>query len=401
MYRPLVFCFMWLLPTFLIANDPIGYLEITAKSGDGIYALMRQYQLDDYSCNFKKFYELNRLQTNAPLQQGKKYKLPIYVYSFNGKTIRSSIGLDNWDIAVGIQKYNEQMLGDGLRTRSFKSDRLLWVPFHVFNCANPDLEIDPPQPIDSEQFNKVSNPGYRKFPIFGEQYANTPLLSNKLQGRIFYIVSGHGGVDPGAVGKRGGSNLCEDEYAYDVALRLCRKLIEHGATAYMITRDPDDGIRDERVLKCDEDEVVWGGAPIPPGTKPRLRQRVGIINELYNKNKSLGFSKQQTIVIHVDSRSQRERIDLFFYYQNGRLDSKNLANRLQATMKANYDRHRGKGYYKGNVKTRDLHMLREVEPTSVYIELANIKNTTDQQRIVLQSNREALARWLFQGLSQD
>jgi len=398
MNRLLLLCVFSSIVNIALCKPPVGYLEITAAPGDGIYLLLRKYQLDQFSCNFSKFYELNNIKKNAPLKQGAAYKLPILIYPFNGKTIRSSIAVDNWDLAVGIQNYNEQMLKDGLRNSSFKTDRMLWVPYHTFNCANPDLKIPTPEPITNEEYEKVSNPGNRVFPIFGKAHENTPLLSNKLQGEIYYIVSGHGGPDPGAIGKRSSRTLCEDEYAYDVALRLCRKLLQHGATAYMIVRDPNDGIRAEEVLKCDEDEVVWGGFPVIRSQKGRLMQRSNIINDLYKRNRSLGFSKQTTLVIHVDSRSRNQRIDLFFYHQNKNPQSKLLAQRLHKTMQTKYAKYRKGGAYQGTVKTRDLHMLREVESTSVYIELANIKNINDQKRIVVERNRELLSDWLYEGL---
>ena len=398
MWSRIVFIVLVCSPQFLFSSDPVGYLEITAESGDGIYSLMRRYQLDQYSCNFQKFYQLNDVKKNAPLREGKKYYLPIFIYSFNGNNIRSSIGVDNWDLAVGIQEYNETMLKDGLRDQSFKENRLLWVPYHTFNCANPDLNIKVPEPVGNDSFDKVSNPSARNFPIFGPTYANTPLQSNRLQGQIFYLVSGHGGPDPGAVGKRGNAALCEDEYAYDVTLRLCRKLIEHGATAYMITRDPNDGIRDDQILKCDEDEIVWGGLPVPRPHKERLGQRSAIVNDLYERNQKIGFTKQKVIVVHVDSRTKNERLDLFFYHQEDNNTSKELALQLQNTMKQKYQQYRKTGAYTGTVKTRDLHMLREVIPPTVYIELANIRNKADQQRIILPGNRQALADWLYEGL---
>lgn len=399
MRRLFLFILFFTQYTFLSAGPPIGYLEITAQSGDGIYRLMRRYQLDEHSCNFEKFYTLNQLKDNAPLRAGQIYKLPIFIYTFNGNTIRSTIGVDNWELAVGIQQYNEIMLRDGLRRQSFKADRLLWVPFHALNCGSPDLDIKTPEPVNSQSFDKVSNPAARHFPIFGESLAYTPLKSNKLQGQIFYIVSGHGGKDSGALGKRGGATLCEDEYAYDVALRLCRQMIEHGATAYMIIRD-EDGIRDDAILPCDEDETVWGGAPVLRPHKSRLYQRSEIINKLYQKNRSLGFTQQKTIVIHVDSRSKNERIHLFFYHQADNETSRELSRKMQQSIQANYTKYRGKDYYSGKLATRDLHMLREVEAPTVYIELANIRNPADQQRIVLASNRALLASWLFEGLSQ-
>jgi N-acetylmuramoyl-L-alanine amidase len=245
---------------------------------------------------------------------------------------------------------------------------------------------------------KPVNTGKRIFPIFGNELAYTPLISNALKGKIFYLVSGHGGPDPGAIGKRGGATLCEDEYAYDVTLRLCRKLIEHGATAYMIVRDPNDGIRYANNLKCDKDEVVWGDAEIKTSQIPRLKQRTDIINELYEKNRKLGFKDQYVIEIHVDSRSRSEQVDLFFYFQAESTPSKVLAERLHETMRTKYKQHRATGKYHGTVSIRGLYTLREVKPTAVYIELGNIRNAFDQQRIVLGSNRGILADWLLEGL---
>jgi len=45
-----------------------------------------------------------------------------------------------------------------------------------------------------------------------------------------------------------------------------------------------------------------------------------------------------------------------------------------------------------------LHMLRQTETTSVYIELGNIRNQLDQDRLILENNRQALANWLCEGL---
>lgn len=37
--------------------------------------------------------------------------------------------------------------------------------------------------------------------LFGKKLADVPVTSNRLQGACFYVVSGHGGPDPGAIGK--------------------------------------------------------------------------------------------------------------------------------------------------------------------------------------------------------
>ena len=242
--------------------------------------------------------------------------------------------------------------------------------------------------------------GNRIFPIFGKKHQYIPLESTKLKGAIYYIVGGHGGPDPGAIGWQGKYKLCEDEYAYDVALRLARQLIAHGATVYIIVRDPNDGIRSNKYLGCDKDEYCWGNLKIPLNQKERLTQRSSAVNELYEKNKKRGVTYQRLIMIHVDSRSKTERTDLFFYYYDD--DSgESMAKTLQNTIKQKYNTYqKNRGYY-GTVTSRDLHMLRETEVPSTYIELGNIKNQADQKRIVLEVNRQALAKWLMEGLMMD
>lgn len=398
MNRLILQFFLLLFPALLVAEDAM-YYQTKALPGDGIYSLLRRYELDKHSCNFERFYDLNKLKKNAALKVGQSYYLPILVYTFNGKTIRSSIGRDDWDLAIQIQDFNERMLEERLRDESFKKDKVLWVPYHMLNCPSANLNIPAPKSEEIvEPELTTAAAGNRKFPIFGDKYAYTPLKSNKLKGKVYYIVSGHGGPDPGAMGKRGSHSLCEDEYAYDVALRLCRHLIANGATAYMVLRDPNDGIRDEKYLKCDTDEVLWGGVKMNRSQKTRLFQRSDIINELYEKHRKQGVTFQRAIIIHVDSRSKRERTDLFFYHKSGNSDGKKLAANMHKTVKQKYKKYRNGGQYYGTISSRDLHMLRELVPVSVYIELANIRNTFDQQRIVEQFNRQYLADWFYEGL---
>ena len=384
------------LPAWLLSATEADYYKVPALNGDGVYSLLRRYQLDRHSCNHTLFYKLNNFKKGNGLIVGRYYKMPIRVYDYDGTSIRSTIGKNDWDLAKKIQQYNEDMLRDGRRKQSYQKSKVLWVPHHLLKCDEEDIPAAvEPAPVSTNLANEAG--GSRRFPIFGK-YAHVPLESNRLAGRVFYIVSGHGGPDPGAIGKRRGKQLCEDEYAYDVALRLCRKLIAHGAVAYMIVRDPNDGIRDEEVLPCDYDEVVWGNEKIFRSQKARLNQRSQVINELYEKHRLQGVTDQRVIAIHVDSRSQNKRADLFFYYHPNSTTSKKLALRMYAVMKKKYEKYRASGQYSGTVTPRDLHMLRETKPPSVYIELGNIRNANDQKRIVLQSNREALAKWMYEGI---
>lgn len=237
-----------------------------------------------------------------------------------------------------------------------------------------------------------------KYAIFGKKYANVDIVSSNLKGQVYYIVSGHGGPDPGAVTTVEGNKISEDEYAYDISLRLARNLISHGALVYLIVKDLNDGIRDESYLKMDKDEVIHGGKKIPLNQRERLRQRTQLINKLYTENKRKGYSKQRVIETHVDSRKTDTEIDIFFYYNQDKAESKDLAYQMRDTVEEKYNsKQKGRGY-SGEVSSRGLWMINESIPPIVYIELGNITNAKDQRRLLIPNNRQAIANWLCHGV---
>lgn len=249
-----------------------------------------------------------------------------------------------------------------------------------------------------EEASSSTPSGGAIYPIFGKTYEQVTPVDNSLKGAIYYLVSGHGGPDPGAVGRYGNHTLCEDEYAYDVTLRLARTLIERGALVYMIIRDENDGIRDDSYLKPDKDEVCYPKLPIPRNHTKRLRQRKDAVNKLYLRHKG---SFQRMIIVHVDSRSKGENIDVFFYHDHRSKTGKKLANNLQQTFKKKYDTHQPNRGYHGTVSDRNLYVLKYSYPPAVFIELGNINHYRDQQRFIHDNNRQALANWMCEALIKD
>ena len=225
------------------------------------------------------------------------------------------------------------------------------------------------------------------------------VTSNRLAGACFYVVSGHGGPDPGAIGKVGRYELHEDEYAYDIALRLARNLMQEGAEVHIIIQDAKDGIRDDSYLSNSKRETCMGDA-IPLNQVQRLQQRCDKINALYRKDRK-NHSYCRAIFIHIDSRSKGKQTDVFFYYSNKKGDSKRLANNMKDTFESKYDKHQPNRGFSGTVSGRNLYVLSHTTPASVFVELGNIQNTFDQRRLVINSNRQALAKWLMEGFLKD
>ena len=335
--------FVYFILTLTIITLPIlgnaQQREVVAEQGEGIYRLLTRNGLS-YSEYNDAFIKLNkdRLGTNNTLLVGVKYLLP--------------------DV-----KTNE--VSTGTRPTTSTSGRIGTVEVHN---------------------------------IFGPAYKNVEITGNELNGAVYYLVSGHGGPDPGAIGKYGNYSLYEDEYAYDITLRLARNLIQRGATVYMIIIDPNDGIRDESILKPSTNEVCYPNLTIPRNQLERLKQRVDAVNNLYNKNRN---AFQRMICIHVDSRSRGENIDVFFYHDRRSTTGEKAAKILQKTFQDKYNVNQPGRGYKGTVSTRGLYELRNSYPVAVYIELGNINHQRDQQRFVNVSNRQALANWLRDGLITD
>jgi N-acetylmuramoyl-L-alanine amidase len=377
-----------------------NFHTVKAMSGDGVYSLLRRYHLSSYSCNIDRFYEINKLDKKASLLTGKKYKLPVEIYSYNGTSIRSTINLDDWETAVQIQQYNEAIFKLGVRKTHYRESRILWVPYHLLECKAPKAKI----PENNKKIGGKEKAKYFKKKgtitekLFGNEYENVKILDNQLKNEVYYVVSGHGGPDPGACCTSTESMMCEDEYAYDVALRLTRNLMQHGATVHMIIQD-NDGIRDEELLDCDKDEKCMGTAQIPLNQKKRLHQRAAAINKLHKKYKKKGYKTQKAIMIHIDSRSESKSQDVFFYHWGKSKTSKKLAYDLQSTFKEKYKKFQKNRGYHGYVAERGLYMLRNTAPSAVFVELANIRNKNDHKRLMYKTNRQALANWLFEGMT--
>lgn len=92
---------------------------------------------------------------------------------------------------------------------------------------------------------------HRAKQVLGEfrRYIDTmKTKSNALRGWHIVIDPGHGGLDPGAIVSVADGNgnplvITEDEYVYDISMRLYRILVLHGASVSLTILSPDHHIR--------------------------------------------------------------------------------------------------------------------------------------------------------------
>lgn len=325
--------------TYSIAQNSLN--SVTAEPGDGILSLLRKQGYDPYAV-YDEFVTLNHhvLQDSVHLIAGKVYLMP-------------NAPLTTVTLVDSIQK----------------------------------------------QATKVKEIESVSYEIFGEKNKTVIAKSERLKGNIYYLVSGHGGPDPGAMGVYAGKTIAEDEYAYDITLRLAKELLAHGAMVYLIIQDENDGIRDDFVLEIDHDEVAYPDQTIPLNQVARLKQRVDIVNDLYKDNKG---KYQRLIVTHVDSRSEGQNIDVFFYHHEHSKNGKKLAESIHKTFEAKYKKYQPNRSYAGTFEDRtSLYLVKKTHPAMTFIEIGNIRNAKDQVRIVDPDNRQALAKWISEGVLLD
>jgi N-acetylmuramoyl-L-alanine amidase len=233
-------------------------------------------------------------------------------------------------------------------------------------------------------------------PLFGKMYEEYSIEDRFLSGACFFLVSGHGGPDPGVTYNLGGRVLHEDEYAYDITLRLARNLLTHGATVHIIIQDPNDGIRDDEYLDNNDTETCMG-EKISTHKEARLKQQCVEINNL---SEVAGEKYQRAVFIHLESRRYSEQIENYFFHTKDS-QSEKLAQIALNTFQMQYNKLQMDQAFKGTTSIRDLYVLRNTNPIAIYTELGNIRNRFDQKRLLISDNRQTMADWLAIALIED
>ena len=382
--------------------------SVQPRPGDALSTILARYGFTKSNGLKQEFLELNGLNALSNLYLHKRYKLPIYLYNYDKKSIRTTIGINDWKKAVRIKEYNEMLLKKGARRTHFTKSNILWVPFTemkevIPSEATKELAINKgttkKTTITETVAVKSSSKSFSD-KIYGSKHSKVDLIDQSLKGKVFYIISGHGGPDPGAVCEDCSSRLCEDEYAYDVSLRLDKKLRQHGATVELVIKDNNDGIRDDQILKCDSDERLADNSKIPASQMPRLVQRTSYINKKYKEYSRQGVKEQVVVSLHIDSNTKSTKQDVFFCYAKGSKASRKLAVQIRDKFQEKYNYYQKNRGYKGYLHERKFFVLRNTKPPAVLIELANIQNKHNHKRILLKENRQALANWIYEGLAQ-
>jgi LysM repeat protein/N-acetylmuramoyl-L-alanine amidase len=248
----------------------------------------------------------------------------------------------------------------------------------------------------------------RLWQAFEHEITRLERLSNVLNGWHFVLDPGHGGLDPGAVVEALDGNghkvyVVEDEYVYDVALRVCAMLRLHGAEVTMTLLSPNHLIRHSnpptQTFVNEKNEVFnsyelnkkdrWQCWPIG-GRNGNLTYRLRIAHKAF---KRVPRSRRIFLSFHadIDPTAPEAPLVLFYKSRNGKrkdLASRNFAKRLLLSLGAG-----------AHMRGQNLKILRN-NPASVRVvlELRNLAYTDHAWALRYEQLRQRDAEKIVKGL---
>ncbi len=187
--------------------------------------------------------------------------------------------------------------------------------------------------------------------------------------KVIAIDAGHGGVDPGALGKQGTK---EDEINLQIALKL-RKLIEENGGVVILTRNNGEGLYTEE--------------------SKTIRDKKN--EDLRNRKIEVNNSKPDILLsIHLNSFPEAKYYGAQTFYKDGCEKSKNLALLIQEELKNVLDKNN-----KRVPQPRDsIYLIKESEAPAIIIECGFLSNPEEENRLKDPKYQQKIAWGIYIGV---
>lgn len=185
-------------------------------------------------------------------------------------------------------------------------------------------------------------------------------------GQVIIIDPGHGGRDPGAVGKNGKS---EKDINLNIS-KMLKKQLEHSGYLALLTREKDE-------------EILEEGAKWMQATELRARKK--IIDEAKPK---------MLISIHLNSFPDPREHGAQVFYAGDFPESKRLGETIQSELKSMIDPENNREAK----PTTSLLVLKKLNAPAVLVECGFLSNHTEELKLANEDYQDKLARAIFSGV---
>jgi len=182
---------------------------------------------------------------------------------------------------------------------------------------------------------------------------------------VVFIDAGHGGRDPGAVGRQGKN---EDRINLEISLRL-KRLVEEGGGIAILTRDDDYGLY----------------SPDAPNKKrDDLQKRKAIADQ---------SGSCVNIIIHLNSFPQTKYYGAQTFYHRGCEESREFAMILQGELRRILD----ESNYRQPKADDDIYLLKDNKAPTVLVECGFLSNPREELLLNEDEYQEKIAWALYTG----
>lgn len=204
---------------------------------------------------------------------------------------------------------------------------------------------------------------------FMDKNDSVPAMYLPITNKVIAIDAGHGGVDPGAIGKQGGK---EDEINLKIALKL-RNLIEENGGIAILTRNDGEGLYTEE--------------------SKTLREKKN--EDLRNRGIEVNANEPDALLsIHLNSFPESRYYGAQAFYKEGCEDSKKLALIIQEELRNILDKENNRA-----PQPRDnIYLIRESEPPAVLIECGFLSNPMEERLLMDSKYQEKIAWAIYIGV---
>ncbi|WMM25605.1 N-acetylmuramoyl-L-alanine amidase CwlD [Tissierella sp. MB52-C2] len=196
-----------------------------------------------------------------------------------------------------------------------------------------------------------------------------PVTYLPIANKVIAIDAGHGGVDPGAVSKRG---IKEDEINLEIALKL-KRLIEQSGGIVVMTRSEDEGL------------YTTEAKTLRQMKREDLSKRKEIVNE---------SNSEVFISIHLNSFIRSTYYGAQTFYKKDSEEGERLAIIIQNELKNILDKDNNRQPQDRD----DIYILNEVNIPSVLVECGFLSNANEEQLLTNESYQEKIAWSIYVGI---